>query len=208
MAQRDTDRLWAARLRWRLRGASQWPVFVLALVVDAILLHVLPIAGEGGGSIVGTFLLAGFLNLAVVAVLAPVAGRLLQRRCPALPLVIAQDRAGTGLLVALTLALGGIGLAHHPTVRDARDDFGAQASAARDYISRHGAPQYRRNLDRLNTVKPGPDVYRTCAPGSDPRRWLCVYVFTDRSPPRVELDRDHQPNSRIFGPDNPGRRGS
>jgi hypothetical protein len=207
MANGDTERLWPARLRWRLRGAWQWPMFGVAVVGDAILLDRLPIAGDGGGGIVGAFLVAGFLNLLTLAVLAPLAGRLARRRHPTWPLIVAQDRAGTALLVLLAVALTAIGLAHRPAVRAARDDFAAQAAAAREYIAAHGAPQYRRNVDKLNTVKPGPDFFRTCAPGSDPRRWMCVFVFTDRSPPRVKPDRDHQPNARIFGPDNPGRRG-
>ena len=36
------------RLRWRLSGATMWPAFALALVVDALLLHLLPIAGDTG----------------------------------------------------------------------------------------------------------------------------------------------------------------
>lgn len=41
------DRL--TRLRWRVRGAWQWPAFVLLTLADAALLHWLPLAGEGTG---------------------------------------------------------------------------------------------------------------------------------------------------------------
>ena len=47
------------RLRWRLRGAWLWPTFAVAMVVDAVLLHMLPIAGDGGTGWVPAFLLAG-----------------------------------------------------------------------------------------------------------------------------------------------------
>jgi hypothetical protein len=205
MTDRTTERLWPARLRWRLRGAWQWPAFALAIVVDAVLLSVLPIAGDGGG-VVGAVLLAAFFNLGVVAGLAPLAGRLVRRRWPGLPLIVAQDRAGTALIVALAIALAGIGLAHRPAVVDARNDFRAQARAAQRYLQTRAPPEYRLGLDRLNTWKQAPDLFRTCAPGPDPRRWLCLIVRTDRSPPSVVVDRDQEPNSRLAGPDNPGRR--
>ena len=51
-------------------------------------------AGEGT-DLVGGLLLAGFLNLVVVAVLAPLAGTLLRRSRPDLPAVVAGDYAGT-----------------------------------------------------------------------------------------------------------------
>ena len=35
------------RLRWRLRGAWQWPVFAVLTVVDAVLIARLPFQGEG-----------------------------------------------------------------------------------------------------------------------------------------------------------------
>ena len=52
-SERDTglggdERLWLRRLRWRLRGALQGPAFVLATVVEAVLLNRLPVAGDQG----------------------------------------------------------------------------------------------------------------------------------------------------------------
>src|SRR5947207_71023 len=41
------ERVWASRLRWRLTGATQWPAFALFVIGDAVLLHLLPIAGDG-----------------------------------------------------------------------------------------------------------------------------------------------------------------
>ena len=40
------ERVWWTRLRWRLRGATMWPAFLLALVADTVLLRALPIAGD------------------------------------------------------------------------------------------------------------------------------------------------------------------
>ena len=35
------------RLRWRLRGAWQWPAFIVLTLVDALLVARLPFQGEG-----------------------------------------------------------------------------------------------------------------------------------------------------------------
>lgn len=206
MAERDVGRLWRSRLRWKLRGAMLWPAFGVAVVVDAVILHQLPIAGDQGPGPVGALLLATFFNLIVVAVGAPLAGAWLRRRDRTLPRMIADDRAGTALLAALTLVLLAAGLAHRPSLRSAEDDFRAQSEAVRRWVARSAPAAYRRNVDRADTWKPGPDLFRTCVPGPDPRRSLCLLVLTDHTPPVVRVDPDQRPNSRVAGPDNPGRK--
>jgi hypothetical protein len=206
MAEPDVGRLWRSRLRWKLRGALLWPAFGVAVVVDAVILHVLPIAGEEGPGPVGALLLATFFNLVVVAVGAPLAGAWLRRRDRTLPRMIADDRAGTALLAAVAIVLLAAGLRHRPAVDAAGDDFRAQSQAVRSYVAAHAPPEYRANVDRADTWKPGPDVFRTCVPGFDPRRALCLLVLTDSSPPVVRVDPDQRPNSRVAGPDNPGRK--
>src|SRR5213592_3320284 len=96
---RCMERVWASRLRWRTTGATQWPAFVLFTVIDGVLLQERPIAGDAPG-LFPALLFAGFFNLLLVAVGAPLAGRLLRRRRPDMPAVVASDVAGTGLLVA------------------------------------------------------------------------------------------------------------
>jgi hypothetical protein len=201
------ERQWWTRLRWRLRGATMWPAFLLALVVDALLLHFLPIAGDRGPSLFPALLLAGFFNLAVVAVGAPLAGTVLRRRRPGLPRVVADDRAGTVLLGCLALALLAVGLAHRPTVQAEAREFERQAASARRYIAAVAGRPFHDNLDRMDSVKHGPDLYRTCVPGDDPRRAFCVIVTTDQDPPGVTRDPDQRPNATVSGPDNPARQG-
>ena len=93
----DGERFWPARLRWRLRGAWLWPTFLALTVVNAIVLRELPLAGERGpDGIMPALILAGFMNLVVVAVLAPLAGWLLRRRRRDLPRLIATDYSGHG----------------------------------------------------------------------------------------------------------------
>ncbi len=61
------------RLRWRLRGAWQWPAFVALTAVDAVLIARLPFQGEGA-DVIGAALVATFFNLLAVALVAPFLG--------------------------------------------------------------------------------------------------------------------------------------
>lgn len=190
------ERLWLTRLRWRARGALQWPAFVLLTVVDAVLLERLPVYGTGPDGVVAAVLLATALNLVCVAALAPLAGRLVRSRRPDLPRPVASDIAGTGLLVALALGLLVAGIANRGDVRDERRDRLAQAAAVAHYVLAE-APEYRDGLARLDVSRLGKDQYRTCVPGPDPDRWLCLIVDTDQEPAGVTRDGDSTPN---FGP--------
>jgi hypothetical protein len=200
---RERERL--TRLRWRLRGATMWPAFLLALVVDAGVLRVLPIAGDTAPDVVAAVLLAFFFNLVAVAVGAPLLGRIVRRRRPGLPRVIAEDRAGTALIAALGLVLLAIGLVHHPTVQARARDFDVQAAAARAFVLERAPHRFAANVEHMDTWKQGPALYRTCVPGPNVRRAFCVFVSTERHPPRVVRDTDQSPNSVLAGPDNPGR---
>jgi hypothetical protein len=189
------ETLWPTRLRWRLRGATLWPAFVVVVVVEAVLLQLLPVAGDDGPGFFATLLLAGVPNLVLVAVAAPLAGGWLRRRRPAMPRVIATDRAGTGLLVAGAAVVLGLGMAHRPAVRAAHDDLAAQAAQARRFFVNQAPREYQANVDHLSTWKQGPNFYRTCVTGNDPQRAYCVFVNTDQSPPGVTLDHDRTPNA-------------
>src|ERR687885_325634 len=103
------ERVWTARLRWRLRGATMWPAFLLALVVDTVLLRLLPISGDQPPDVFAAALLGFFFNLVAVAVGAPLLGRFVRRRLPTLPKVVADDRAGTGLIAGIAAVLVAIG---------------------------------------------------------------------------------------------------
>ena len=203
----ETDARWRSRHRRRLRGAMLWPAFAVALIVDAVLHHVLPIAGEGHPGPVASLLLAAFFNLVVVAVGAPLAGRALRRRRPDMPRVVADDQAGTVLLALVTAGLVVLGVAHRPALQDDERDRLAQADAVRAYVAHRAPAEYRANIDRADTWRQGPDLWRTCVPGRDPHRALCLFVTTDQSPPGIAVDRDQRPNSVVSGPENPGRLG-
>ncbi len=194
------DRLvWIRRLRWRLRGAWTAPAFVLFTVADALLLARLPFTGDRGSGAAGALLASAFLNLLMVAVAGPLIGLWLRRRDRRLPQLAARDRGSVWALGGLCALLVAGGLAHRPALRDEERALRAQAIAARDYFARQAPPAFRRNLGRMDTWKPGPDLYRTCLPGPDPDRNLCVIVRTDQSPPGVTLDRSQEPNRQLAG---------
>ncbi|MEA2268989.1 MAG: hypothetical protein QOC64_1599 [Solirubrobacteraceae bacterium] len=193
------DRVWWTRLRWRLRGATMWPAFAVALVVDAVLLRLLPIAGDTAPDPFAALLLASFFNLVAVAVGAPLAGRWVRARRPVLPKVVADDRAGTALLGAVAVALLAIGLAHRPAVQAEAREFEAQATTARQFVLERAPARFRANVEHMDTLKQGGDLYRTCVPGPSARRAFCVIVNTDQHPPGVTRDTDQSPNAVLAG---------
>ena len=97
-----------------MRGATLWPAFAIAVVADGVLLNQLPIAGDRGPALFPAVILAGFANLIVVAVLAPLAGHWLHGRRRGTPGDVAADQAGTALLVVVALAILVIGLGCAP----------------------------------------------------------------------------------------------
>ena len=194
------ESLWRARLRWRWRGALLWPLFVLFTIADAVLLGRLPLAGDTGTDFVPALLLAFFFNLVVVAVLAPVAAIALRRRRPDLPTVVAQDYTGRAGLVCVSLGLLAVGLLHHPQVDDAREDFAAQLLAARAYVQRSAPREFRAHPELATTLKLDADLYRTCVPGPDPKRWFCVLVRTDTAPPGITVDDNRESNASLNRP--------
>lgn len=195
------------RLRWRLAGATMWPAFVAFVLLGAAVLHWLPPYGDQGVDVVPAILLAGFLALAIVAAGAPVAGWLVRRRVRGMPKVVADDRAGTALLGAVLVLLLVGGVVHRPVVQREDDELVMQAIAARTAVLAQAPPAFRRNVDRLNTTKQGPSLFRSCVPGPDDQRSWCVLVTTDQHPPGVTIDPDQRPNEVVSGPGNPGRSG-
>jgi hypothetical protein len=180
------------RLRWRLRGAWQWPTFIVLTAADAVIVSRLPFQGEGT-DVMGAFLVAGFFNLLAVALLAPVFGMLLRRRRRDLPALIARDYAGAALLVAIFCAILAGGVIHRSAVIEERADQRAVFGAVHDYVVRT-APPFVVGLGALDTLKLETDRYRACVPGPE-KLPLCLIVNTDQAPAGVTRDPSREPNS-------------
>jgi hypothetical protein len=188
------ERVWHRRLRWRLRGAWQWPAFVALTVFNGIVLARLPFYGDGPGGVIPGVLLAGFLNLFAVAVVAPLVGSAVRRARPDLPRIVARDYAGTAVLAAIAALLLAGGLLHRPAVADEEGDERAVVGSVHDYVLTQ-APEYRDGRGAIDALRIVPDQYRACVPGDDPSRWLCLIVSTDQHPPGITVDHDQAPNS-------------
>lgn len=188
------ESLWWPRLRWRMRGAWQWPSFFGLTLLDAVIVTALPFSGDGPGELLGGLLLAGFFNLFVVAALAPLVGWRLRRRRPDLPRLVANDYAGTALLVLLTLVLVAGGVAHRPARLGEADDQRAVAASVHDYVVAQ-APHYRAGLVSMDALQVEAELYRACVPGPGTERPLCLFVSTAQRPAGVTRDHDQNPNS-------------
>jgi hypothetical protein len=193
----EAESVWRSRLAWRLKGALLWPTFVVLTFVDALLLQVLPIAGDGATPFIGALLLAAVFNLIMVAVVGPLLAVPLRRRRPDLPKVVAQDHTGTALVCCVTLALLAGGLLHAPARAEAERDLQAQAVAARDYAHTRAPEQFRDGTGSMTSIKLDDDLYRTCVPGDDPKRWFCMIVSTETSPPGITVDGNRESNESM-----------
>jgi len=187
------ERLWPARLRWRMRGAWLWPAFFGLTALDGILIAQLPPYDGAPRDALGGALLAGFANLLLVAVVAPHAGRALRRRRPDLPRIVANDYAGAALVAGLSVVVLVAGLAHRPAVAAERDDRAAVYAAVHGFVTSQ-AIEWQHGLDRVDARQLAPEVYRACVPGDDPRRALCLIVDTDQRPAGVARDGSMEPN--------------
>jgi hypothetical protein len=177
-----------------MRGAWLWPTLIVLTVLEGVLVHELPFYGDGPGSVAAGILVAGFANLFVVAILAPLAGRILRRRRPDLPRVIAGEYAGLALVWLLAAGFLTGGLLHRPAVRAEDEDRSALFAALHRYVSAE-APEHEPYLGRADYIKLSDDFYRACVPGEESRRFLCLFVETDQRPAGVRLDGDEIPNS-------------
>ena len=181
------------RLR-RLSGAWLWPTFVVATLLDMALLHWLPIAGEASGWI-AALLLAGSLNVLAIALLGGLGGAVLRRRRRDLPKVVADNYAGLAALAAVGLAFLVAGLVHRPELAARKEGFAQQSTAVRLWVEANGDDFARAHVDAADTVLVDRDLYRTCVPGPDPKRWLCLIVDTSHRPPLVRRDRSRESNA-------------
>lgn len=184
------------RLRWRLRGAWLWPTFAVATVLEMALLHWLPVQGEATGW-VAALLVAGCLNVIAVAFVGGIGGIVLRRRRGDMPRVVADNYAGTAVLAIVATGLLVAGVLHRPMVVHRHAAFGVQSLAVREWVAAHGDAFARAHVARADSLRLDENLYRTCVPGRDPKRWLCLVVDAGRSPPVVKRDPSSEPNALL-----------
>jgi hypothetical protein len=195
------DAVWLGRLRWRRRGAWLWPAFVTAVVVDALVGHWLPPAGDAVTETpIASGLVGLYLNLIGVVLLSWPIGLALRRLRPDLPMVVARNYGGTVVVVAVTITLLTVGLFHHAAVMADRSALRDAVTRAQAWIGARAPAVFRRNVEYVSTfaIEPG-RLYRTCVPsiGGGPRTY-CVIV--DVKLPFASSVRfsGYEPNS-VFG---------
>jgi hypothetical protein len=188
------ERVWHRRLRWRLRGAWQWPAFMALTLVDALLLVLLPPYEGAPENLFPGVILAGFVNLIAIVLLAPLVGRLLRRRRPDLPRMVAANYAGAAVVAAISAVLLAGGLAHRSAAQAEVGNEQAVAAAMHQYVSEQ-APEYRGSLGAIDLIRLDEDYYRACIPGDDDRHFFCLFVSTDQHPPGVTRDTEEVSNS-------------
>lgn len=171
------ERVWASRLRWRLRGAWLAPLVAVLTVADALLIHWRPLAGDGRTNVLAALLLAAFLNLVAVAALAPLAGIAWRRAQPQLPAIVARDRAGVVLVLLVSAGVLVGGALHHGTVESNADALADAHARGVAWIGTYAPAPFRRHLQLADTIAVVPgSVYRTCAPDPASGHAWCVVV--------------------------------
>jgi hypothetical protein len=186
---------WLARMRWRRRGAWLWPTFVVATVLDGVLLHALPLAGTTQ-TLVGGILAGMVFNVLAVLLLSRPLGMLVRRARPDMPVVVARNYAGTFAVLLVSAAMLAIGVAHHSTVVAQRRSFDDAVMRAEAYIGDRAPAQFRVNVTNSNTytIQAGA-VYRTCVPNRSGTRTYCVIVKTRLPLARSVVPAGYEPNS-------------
>ena len=196
------ERFWVARARWRLRGAMQWPAFVVLTVVDGLVLYRLSPVGFEFKDPVAPIILAAFGNLFLIAAVAPWLAKRLAARRPA-PLLdtereVLGDRVGTTVLALGLVGVVAAGLGNREVVVSETQATERNAAAVRDFIQRTRNPELLRNLETANTVKLSEGYFRTCVARDDRRRYFCLFVDTNKKPAEVVRDRSTEANSKLF----------
>lgn len=205
------ERFWTSRLRWRLRGSTQWPAFVVLTIVDGAVLDQLPPVSTTGLNFIEGVLIATFANLFLVGAVAPwLARRLAARRAAALATAgappptqadreVLQDRTATALLLAGLAAVIVSGLANRPVIVSETDATEANAKALTRYVERSGDDELVRNIETANTIRLGEGYFRNCIARDDRERYFCVFVDTSKDPPEVVVDDSAEPNTIYRG---------
>ncbi|MGH2869376.1 MAG: hypothetical protein ACRDNK_17665 [Solirubrobacteraceae bacterium] len=186
---------WLARLRWRGRGAWLWPTFVVVSILDAIIAHSLPMAGETQ-TLFGGIVLALVLNVIAVLLLSRPFGALLRHRRTDMPVGVARNYGGTSALALVTAALLSGGLLHHSTLIANQRALRDAIVRAEAYIGDRAPPPFRQMTTHPDTYTiQARALYRTCVPNRAGTRTYCVIVKTRLPLAQSVVFAGYEPNS-------------
>jgi len=202
-----SEHLWARRLRWRIRGAWQWPAYAVLTLLDAVILSELPPV-SGGVDFVPGLIVSSFGNLFLIGVVAPWLGkRLAQREAGtggngvplSVKIEVLKDRSAAVLLGVATLGLVAAGLAARPLVVSETRETERNAEIVRDHVLAEAPHEIQRNLDTANTVKLEDGYFRTCVNYDERDRAYCLFVDVDvdAEPPLITKDPSTLPNQQF-----------
>jgi hypothetical protein len=166
-----------------------WPAFILGVVVDGIVGHLLPPAGESQ-HVVGAALIGMFFSLAAVILLSVPIGAVVRRRHQDMPRLVARDYGGAIGIALITFGLLAAGIIHRHVIDDhrvARRDAIVRAQA---FIGDRAPEPFRHELSLVDVfaIQPG-RMYRVCVPPPPVTRSYCVVVDA------------HQPLAQSVRPD-------
>ncbi len=202
------ERFWTSRIRWRLRGATVWPAFVVTTLLDGLILDLLPPVATAGLNYVEGVLIATFGNLILVGALAPFLSKRLAGRRQVSPagetaavveLELLRDRVGTALLAVGVAACVAAGLGNRKLIVAKEKDEQEAAQALNDYVSDSGDEELIRNNENANGVSLGRGLFRICIARDDRDRYYCFFVDTQKEPTEVRRDPSAVPNSLVGG---------
>ena len=186
---------WLIRMRWRRAGAWLWPSFVVLIVLDGAIGHLLPPAGTTE-TFYAAALLGLVLNVIAVLLLSRPLGMLIRRFRPDIPGVVARDYGGTVVVFAVAAILLTAGLVHRPSIEARQRDSGDAIARAQAWIGDRAPDEFRRNLQfvSLLTIQPG-TIYRACVPSVHGDRSYCVIVNRNLPFQRSVTFSGYEPNS-------------
>lgn len=186
---------WLARLRWRSRGAWLWPTFIVVTIVDAVIVHSLPIVGDSQ-TLFGGIVFALVFNVLAVLLLSRPLGALLRRRRRDMPVGVARNYGGTAAVALVTAATLGGGLVHHSTlIADQRALRDAIVRAVA-YIGDRAPRPFRQMATHTDTYTiQARALYRTCVPNRAGTRTYCVIVKSGLPLAQSVVFGGYEPNS-------------
>ena len=189
-------------MRWRLRGAWQWPAYALLTVLDAVILHELPPVREGI-DFVPALIVSSLGNLFLMGAVAPWLGRRLAERERAaggngIPLAVRvevlKDRTAAVLLTIATVGLLVAGLGNQPAVVAETEDVEDAIALLERYVPGNAPHEIQRNLEIVNTDRLEEGYFRMCINYDERDRAWCVFVNVKAEPPTVVRDPSEVPN--------------